>query len=164
MLTRDSGSEDYAGAVRTALAALLALALVAAPAALAAEPKTTLPDVEDEVMCVECGTALNVSNSPVADQERAFIRRRIAEGKGKAEIKAALLEEYGPRVLAVPEGGGFDVAAWLVPGVLCLAALLGVGIAALHWRRRPATRPPSSADLDPEDARRLDADLAAHDR
>jgi cytochrome c-type biogenesis protein CcmH len=154
--------------VRTALGLLLALALIASPAAaLAAEPKTTLPDVEDEVMCVECGTALNVSNSPVADQEREFIRRRIAEGKGKAEIKAALVNEYGPRVLAVPEGGGFDVAAWLVPGLLCLAALLGVGIAALHWRRRPSAAPDDgdeADDLDPDDARRLDADLAAYDR
>jgi cytochrome c-type biogenesis protein CcmH len=153
--------------VKIALALLLAAALAAPAAALAAEPKTTLPDVEDEVMCVECGTALNVSTSPVADQEREFIRRRIAEGKGKAEIKAALAEEYGPRVLAVPEGGGFDVAAWLVPGALCLAALLGVGVAALHWRRRPAAAPgdgDDEAELDPEDARRLDADLAAHDR
>jgi len=153
--------------VRTALAVLLAVVLAAPAAALAAEPKTTLPDVEDEVMCVECGTALNVSTSPVADQEREFIRRRIAEGKGKAEIKAALVEEYGPRVLAVPEGGGFDVAAWLVPGVLCLAALLGVGVAALHWRRRPAAAPGSDEDaddLDPDDAERLDADLAAYDR
>lgn len=153
--------------MKIALALLLAAALAAPAAALAAEPKTTLPDVEDEVMCVECGTALNVSTSPVADQEREFIRRRIAEGKGKAEIKAALAEEYGPRVLAVPEGGGFDVAAWLVPGALCLAALLGVGVAALHWRRRPAAAPGESddaAELDPEDARRLDADLAAHDR
>jgi cytochrome c-type biogenesis protein CcmH/NrfF len=76
----------------------------------------------------------------------------------KAEIKAALVEEYGPQVLAVPEGGGFDVAAWLVPGVLSLAALLGVGIAAVHWRRRPAAAPGGAADdrdLDPEDARRL---------
>ena len=98
--------------MRLALGLLLALLL--APAALAAEPKATLPDIEDEVMCVQCGTALNVSTSPVADQEREFIRRRIAEGKGKPAIKAALVEEYGPRVLAVPEGGGFDVAAWLV--------------------------------------------------
>ena len=153
--------------MRAALAVLLAVALAAPAAALAAEPKTTLPDVEDEVMCVECGTALNVSTSPVADQEREFIRRRIAEGRGKAEIKAALVEEYGPRVLAVPEGGGFDVAAWLVPGVLCLAALLGVGVAALHWRRRPAAAPGSDEDaddLDPDDAERLDADLAAYDR
>ena len=46
-------------------------------------------------MCVECGTALNVSTSPVADREREFIRRRIAEGKSKPEIKAALVDEYG---------------------------------------------------------------------
>jgi cytochrome c-type biogenesis protein CcmH len=150
--------------VRTLLA--LVLALLLAPAALAAEPKTRLPDVEDEVMCVECGTALNVSTSPVADREREFIRRRIAEGKSKPEIKAALVEEYGPKVLAVPEGGGFDVAAWLVPGLLSLIALLGVGIAALRWRGRREDEPSEDdgPELDPEDRRRLDADLAAYDR
>jgi cytochrome c-type biogenesis protein CcmH/NrfF len=149
--------------VRTLLALVLALAL--APAAVAAEPKTTLPDVEDEVMCVECGTALNVSTSPVADREREFIRRRIAEGKGKAAIKAALVEEYGPKVLAVPEGGGFDVAAWLVPGLLCLIALLGVGGAALRWRGQREEEPvPEGPELDPDDQRRLDADMASFDR
>jgi cytochrome c-type biogenesis protein CcmH/NrfF len=142
------------------------LALVLAPAALAAEPRTTLPDVEDEVMCVECGTALNVSTSPVADREREFIRRRIAEGMSKPEIKAALVKEYGPKVLAVPEGGGFDVAAWLVPGLLCLIALLGVGVAAVRWRgrREDEVVPDEGPDLDPDDRRRLDADLAAFDR
>src|SRR5687767_3608700 len=116
-------------------------------------------------MCVECGTALNVSTSPVADREREFIRRRIAEGKTKPEIKAALVEEYGPRVLAVPEGGGFDVAAWLVPGLLSLIALVGVGVAALRWRGRREEEPAADGpELDPEDSRRLDADLAAHDR
>ena len=149
--------------MRTLIA--LVLALLLAPAALAAEPKTTLPDVEDEVMCVECGTALNVSTSPVADREREFIRRRIAEGSSKAEIKAALVEEYGPKVLAVPEGGGFDVAAWLVPGLLSLIALLGVGVAALRWRGRRDDEPAAEGpELDPDDRRRLDADLAAFDR
>ena len=150
--------------MRIAAGLLVALAL-AAPAA-AAGPKTTLPDVEDEVMCVECGTALNVSNSPAADRERAFIRRRIAEGKDKAQIKAALVQEYGPRVLAVPEGGGFDVAAWLVPGVVSLLALAGVGIAALRWRARPpaAAAAEEGPELDPADARRLEADLAARER
>ena len=140
--------------------------LAAVPvAAGAAQPRTTLPDVEDEVMCVECGTALNVSTSPVADREREFIRRRIAEGKSKAEIKVALVAEYGPRVLATPEGGGFDVAAWLVPGALCLLALLGIGAVALRWRGTRDPEQPATADeLDPDDARRLDADLATFDR
>jgi cytochrome c-type biogenesis protein CcmH/NrfF len=115
-------------------------------------------------MCVECGTALNVSTSPVADQERAFIRRRIAEGKSKSEVKAALVAEYGPEVLATPEGGGFDAAAWLVPGLAALVALLGVGVAALRWRGRRAPPAPAAPALAPDDQRRLDADLASFDR
>ena len=45
----------------------------------AAEPRASLPDIEDEVMCVECGTPLNLSNAPVADREREFIEREIGE-------------------------------------------------------------------------------------
>ncbi len=69
--------------MRALLAALLALAARRAAAA-AAEPRASLPDIEDEVMCLECGTALNVSNSDVADQERDFIAGLIAQGRTKA--------------------------------------------------------------------------------
>jgi cytochrome c-type biogenesis protein CcmH/NrfF len=144
---------------------VIVLLLAFAAPAQAAEPKTTLPDVEDEVMCVECGTALNVSTSPVAEREREFIRRRIAEGKTKPQIKAELVAEYGSRVLATPEGSSFDVAAWLVPGALCLLALAGIGVAAVHWRgRRGPDEATAGEELDPDDRRRLDAELAAFDR
>ena len=66
-----------------ALLALLALLLaVAAPAAQAAQaPRASLPDIEDEVMCLECRTPLNVSTSDVADQQRAFISELIDQGR-----------------------------------------------------------------------------------
>ena len=140
---------------------LVALVLVLGLTA-AAEPQTTLPDVEDEVMCVECRTALNVSNAPVADQERAFIRDRIAEGMNKEEIKAALVEEYGPDVLAEPPSEGFDIAAWLVPAALVALAALGIALMARRWRRTDSA--PAGPELDPDDARRLDAELSAFDR
>jgi cytochrome c-type biogenesis protein CcmH len=143
--------------VRLLAALVLVLGLTAA-----AEPRTTLPDVEDEVMCVECRTALNVSTAPVADQERAFIRARIAEGLSKEEIKAALVEEYGPDVLAEPEPEGFDLAAWLVPGALIGLAALGVALLARRWRRDD-DEPPAGPELDPADARRLDHELRAFD-
>jgi cytochrome c-type biogenesis protein CcmH/NrfF len=149
-------------------AALLAgLALLLPGAALAAQPKTTLPDVEDEVMCVECGTALNISQSPVANQERDFIRRQIAAGKTKEQIKAALVDTYGRDVLAEPRDSGIGLAAWWVPVALAPLALLAVLLAARRWRRRGSAAPEAVASgpaLDPEDARRLDADLAAYDR
>jgi cytochrome c-type biogenesis protein CcmH len=140
---------------------LLALLLVFATGAA---PQASLPDIEDEVMCVECGTALNVSTSAVADQERAFIRRQIAMGKDKEEVKAALVEEFGPGVLADPPSSGFDLAAYLVPALLAVLGVLGVGIAARRWRRRAAPAMPAGEPLAAEDAARLDAELAAYDR
>jgi cytochrome c-type biogenesis protein CcmH len=153
--------------VRRLLALMLFLTLVT-PAA-AAQPKTTLPDVEDEVMCVVCGTALNVSTAPSADQERAFIRARIREGKTKAQIKAAMVKEYGPSVIATPDQGGFDVAAWLVPALLVALALLAVILAVRRWRSGggPGGRGPDQpavAGLSPADSRRLDAELREFDR
>jgi cytochrome c-type biogenesis protein CcmH len=152
--------------MRVLLGALLALALLAAPAQAA--QRASLPDIEDEVMCLECGTALNVSNSAVADQERDFIADLIAQGKTKEEIKAALVEEYGPRVLAEPADDGFQLTAWVVPVLAALAALVLVVLVARRWRRGGAAgaAPDDAAGpgMSDDDARRLDAELAAFDR
>jgi cytochrome c-type biogenesis protein CcmH len=150
---------------RLLLAGLLAL-LLAAPAAPAAEPRASLPDIEDEVMCLECGTALNVSTSDVADQERDFIAGLIAEGRTKAQIKAALVDEYGPRVLAEPGDDGFQLTAWLVPIAAALGALALVLLVARRWRGtgRAAAPAGEGPSLDADDERRLDAELAAYDR
>jgi cytochrome c-type biogenesis protein CcmH len=131
---------------------------------LAAGGPASLPDIEDEVMCVECKTALNVSTSAVAEQERAFIRRQIAMGKDKQEVKDALVEQFGPGVLATPEEKGFDLAAYLVPVVLGLLALAALAVAARRFRRRPEEAAPATEPLADDDARRLDAELAAYDR
>jgi len=139
--------------------------LLAALALGGAVQQPTLPDIEDEVMCVQCGTALNVSSSPVADQEREFIRARIAEGMTKEEIKAALVEEYGEDVLATPPSEGFNVSNWLVPVLVAAAALAGVLLLWRRWRGPGRTAPAAAGpDLDPEDRERLDAELAAFDR
>jgi len=156
--------------------ALVAIALAAAPvpgASLAAggdqspAPKTNLPDVEDEVMCPVCGTALNLSSSPQADRERVFIRKQIAEGKTKAQIEDALVAQYGTQVLAEPPKSGFDLTAWLVPGAAILLAAIAIGIGLRRWRRAGGggDPPPGKAGppLDPSDAERLDADLARYD-
>jgi cytochrome c-type biogenesis protein CcmH len=165
-------------AARRTCIALVALALlvVTPVGALASEspqpsgaaPKTTLPDVEDEVMCPICGTALNLSASPQADRERAYIRREIAAGKTKDQIKDDLVAQYGTQVLAEPPKSGFDLTAWLVPAAALLLAVIGIAIGLRRWRRagrRPGD-PPSDPDdppLDPSDAKRLDADLARYD-
>jgi cytochrome c-type biogenesis protein CcmH/NrfF len=149
-------------AMRTLLAGgLLALAL-AAPA-VAAPPRTTLPDVEDEVMCPVCGTPLNLAEAPQADRQREFIRRLIAQGLTKEQIKARLVDQYGSDVLATPRREGFGHLAYLVPLV---AGLLALGAVATVLVRRRGQRPSIQAvpaPLPPPDARRLDEDLARRD-
>jgi cytochrome c-type biogenesis protein CcmH/NrfF len=153
------------------LAALLALLALALPAGTSAqEPQTSLADIEDEVMCPVCGVTLELATeAPQAIQEREFIRERVAAGESKEEIKDALVAEFGPEVLAVPEAEGFDLAAWLVPGIAIAIAAVAILFALRRWRRDadqsgdgPA-EPPAAA-LSDEDAERLDADLARYDR
>jgi len=148
------------------LAVLVTATLAAAPAASAAPP--TLPDIEDEVMCPTCNTALNVANSPQADEERAFIRSLIAQGKSKDEIKAALAREYGRDALAVPKAKGFDITATAVPigvGVGAIALLL---ILLPRWRRRGKDNPGTPATAGPAlsaaESARLDEELRNFDR
>ncbi len=151
--------------MRTAvLVVAAALLLAAAPP----EPKTTLPDVEDEVMCPICGTALNLSGAPQADRERAFIRRQIAAGKTKDEIKDELVAQYGTQVLAEPPKSGFDLTAWLVPGAAILLAAVAIAIGLRRWRRAAGDGggpppPGGGPPLEPAEAERLDADLARYD-
>jgi len=145
--------------------ALAALAL-AAPAA-AAEPQTSLADIEDEVMCTICGTTLQLSEAPQANQERELINRLIAAGMTKDQIKDALVDEYGSEVLAVPSTDGFDLAAWIVPIAGILIALACLAVAVPRWRANRAAEEPGPGDspprLDAEDEERLRADISRYD-
>jgi cytochrome c-type biogenesis protein CcmH/NrfF len=150
--------------IRTVTCVLAAAALLAAAPP---QPQTSLPDVEDEVMCPICGTALNLSGAPQADRERAFIRRQIAAGRTKDEIKDALVAQYGEEVLAEPPRSGFDLTAWLVPIAAIAIAAIAIGLGLRRWRRagraEGGPRPRAGAPLDPAEAERLDADLARYD-
>jgi cytochrome c-type biogenesis protein CcmH len=150
--------------VRRAVALLVAMLTLAGPgAALAAEPKASLPDIEDEVMCLECGTALNLSKAPVAERERAFIRREIEKGRTKEQIKDGLVDRFGPAVLAMPDDDGFGLAAYLVPVLAALVAAAALVLAARRWRRSQGADP-APAQLDSADEQRLDGELRAYDR
>jgi cytochrome c-type biogenesis protein CcmH len=149
--------------VRRLAPLVLALGLLAAPPAGAA-PQASLPDIEDEVMCPICGTLLELSEAPQAERQRAFIRARIARGDSKEEIKDALVREFGPGVLALPEDEGFGLLAYLVPIACFTLAAVALAFAVRRWRRRtePAPSPPGRPPRG-EDAARLDEDLARYD-
>lgn len=148
-------------AVLAVLAALVAGAVPATTAALAADcPRTTLAEIEAQVMCPVCGTPLALaSEAPQAERQRALIQRLVDRCRSEEQIKAVLVAEFGDDVLALPDPAGFDLAAYVVPALALGLAALAAALAARRWRRgRPGAAGPGPAE-DPAAARRLDADL-----
>jgi cytochrome c-type biogenesis protein CcmH len=152
--------------MRRLLTLLAVMTLALSGVAYAADQQAGLPQLEDEVMCPICGTLLGLSHSPAAERERVFIRRMIDDGATEDEIKDALVVEYGPQVLALPDDEGINLYAYLVPILGFILGGLAVIWAIIRMRRnrkqdppadQPGPGPPSS------DARRLDEDLAKYD-
>jgi cytochrome c-type biogenesis protein CcmH len=157
--------------MRRVTLALAALALALAPATAVAQdcPKTTLGDIEDEVMCPVCGTPLGLaSEAPQAQDERAYIQQLIDKCKSKDEVKRALVAEYGENVLALPGDQGDDdlgdVLVYVIPALGLLLAAGGIAFAVVRWRRRgggPEGR--GGATFAGADGSRLDDDMERYD-
>jgi cytochrome c-type biogenesis protein CcmH len=152
--------------MRRRITLILAAFVLLVPAAAAAQdcPRTSLGDIEDEVMCPVCGTPLGLaSEAPQADRERAFIQRQVDSCKSKDEIKQALVAEFGDSVLALPgdQGGDDlgDVLVYVVPAVGIALAAAGIAFAVVRWRR-PGR--PGRAVAGAEGAR-LDDDMERYD-
>ena len=130
-------------------------------ASVGAAGRPVQADLEAEIVCPTCKTTLDQSNAPVAVRMKTYIRDRIAAGDTGAEIKAQLVDEFGPGVLAEPPKRGFDLLAWLLPlGAVVVGAVV-VGALAVTWsRRRDDAADPSDTDLDPELEQRLNEELS----
>jgi cytochrome c-type biogenesis protein CcmH/NrfF len=144
---------------------LIVVALLASPAG-AATPRASFNDIEDEVMCVTCNVPLNIAESPQAQRQKEAIRRYIAQGLTKDQIKSRLKRTYGPDVLALPDPAGFNLAAYAVPVAAIALVLAALAVLVPRWRRGGGSDDEGPDDsgpsLDPDDARRLDEDLARY--
>jgi cytochrome c-type biogenesis protein CcmH len=147
--------------MRIVACVLLALAL-SAPALAGSRPSEA--DLETKLVCPVCHETLDQSTAPVAQQMKAEIRRRIAQGWSSQQILDEMVANYGSGVLSTPATHGFDLLAWVLPigGILVGAAGLAGG--AWYWSRgRPGEADEPTAQLAPEDEARLDAELARFD-
>jgi cytochrome c-type biogenesis protein CcmH len=160
------------GAFATAgLGAAAAQATGAAPTASPQpthiKPRTTLPIIERQVMCVTCKIPLMVAESPQANLEREYIQGLIAKGEDEAQIKRTLVVQYGPAVLGLPADHGFNLAAYLVPLAAVLALLATLIVLLPRWRRHARAQAAASgaapARLSTAENARLESDIARFD-
>jgi cytochrome c-type biogenesis protein CcmH len=156
--------------VRRVALLIAAAGALALPAAATAQscPKTSLGDVEDEVMCSICKTPLALAeDAPQAQRERAYIERLISDCRSKDQIKRALVAQFGPAVLALPgdagdDNGIGDKLVYIVPGAGLLLAAAAIALTAGRWRGRRRT-PQSPTPATAGDSSRVDHDMERYD-
>jgi cytochrome c-type biogenesis protein CcmF len=158
-----------AGAVTTSL---VMLALLLSPA-LALAQKTVQPversalrrDLEDNIMCM-CGCHQPMGSCQMRpncghyDEQSAKIVKLMAEGKGRDEVLASFVAEFGGQhVLAAPIDRGFNRLAWAVPYAVGLGGLFMAGLVAIRWSRRSHAAPAAPVATDAALQSRLDDEL-----
>jgi cytochrome c-type biogenesis protein CcmH len=148
--------------VKALAVATVVAALALAPAALACTPRASQASLESKLVCIQCHTTLDESDSPFAQELKAEVARRIARCQSERQILDAMVAEFGATVLSTPQTHGFDLLAWVLPlgGILAGAAALAFG--ARYWSRNRSLSDESSQSqaLAPDDERRVDEALA----
>jgi cytochrome c-type biogenesis protein CcmH len=116
-----------------------------------------------KLYCPVCpNTPLDVCETKACQDWRAQIRDQLADGWSEGQIVDYFVVQYGERVLAEPERGGFTSLVWLLPVLAVVLGLVVVGQALRSWRtgRQEPTEPvPSQPEVSPETLAKIEKEL-----
>jgi cytochrome c-type biogenesis protein CcmH len=143
---------------------LLALALAAAPQALAVQPDEILADaaleararaLSKELRCMVCqNQSIDDSDAPLARDLRVLVRERLEAGDSDQQVIDFLVARYGDFVLLKPRFTSHTALLWLMPAVVFVIGAL-VLVAAARRRSKTAAASSQPAKLTPAEATRL---------
>ena len=129
-------------------------------------------ELEHKIHC-QCGCTLDVFTCRTTDfscQVSPAMHRDVVAlvqgGYSAQEIIDAFVNVYGDRVLMAPRKSGFDLLAWVTPGiaVLVVGALLVVVLR--RWRAAPVEHTPvvaSGVDATPDELAHLESAIRRDD-
>ncbi|HEX3802758.1 MAG TPA: cytochrome c-type biogenesis protein CcmH [Solirubrobacteraceae bacterium] len=146
--------------------ATIVIAVLGATASVAGTAAAATPDysaIVSQFMCVSCHEPLELVSSPQAISEKQTLQGFVSKGLTMPQIKAAMVAQYGPEVLARPPASGFNLTVYILPPVIFLAGLGLLAYTLPKWRARSrraaATRLAAATPLAPDEAKRLDDEL-----
>lgn len=131
--------------------------LVAAQTAAAARPspEQIRENISNRVYCL-CGCVTTLKHCPhpaseceMKTQEYALIDTDIKAGKTEPQILQDFVQKYGVKVLAAPPAKGFNLTAWILPGVGLLMGLIVAVDITRRWRRPAAAEAARTSEIDP---------------
>jgi cytochrome c-type biogenesis protein CcmH len=134
---------------------ILVLCLALVNVAMAAQtPAQIENDIGNKVYCL-CGCVTTLNHCPMlhcAEKEemRGIISADLQKGMAEPAILQDLVNRFGEKVLAAPPARGFNLTAWILPGI---GLLIGLFLAITFVRRwhKPALQTAAPAAGPPID-------------
>lgn len=77
----------------------------------------------------------------VSTQMEGELRDALDRGDSNHLILQNFVQKYGPTVLAAPSQNGFNLVAWLAPGIVFLLATLGTALLIRKWKLHTVAMP-----------------------
>ena len=95
-------------------------------------------DLGHRMMCT-CGCnqillECNHVGCTVSTQMEGELQASLDRGENDNLILQDFVQKYGPTVLAAPPRTGFDLVAWITPGIIFVLATLATALLARRWK------------------------------
>jgi len=129
-------------------------------------------ELERKIHC-QCGCTLDVFTCRTTDfscQVSPAMHRDVVAlvqgGYSAQEIIDAFVNVYGDRALMAPRKSGFDLLAWITPGLSVLVVGALIFVVLRRWREAPVEAVPGvapSVDATPDELARLEAAIRRED-
>ena len=140
---------------------------VAAPAdpappaiVLTPEQEKLAAEIESELKCPVCRSqSVRTSRSFMAEDMSRRVRRMVAEGRSKEEIRDYFVARYGDYIVLAPRKEGFGWTVWLLPFALVLGGAATIVAVARRWKARPPPAAPPPAPSSSPWMRKLEREL-----
>lgn len=111
-----------------------------------------------QMMCTcSCNQVLlecNHVGCTVSTQMEGELRDALDRGDNNNLILQNFVQKYGPTVLAAPPEKGFNLVAWIAPGLVFLLATLGTALLIRKWKLHTVPMPEDTGTTPQMDAYR----------
>ena len=121
--------------------------------------------VDGQLMCMcNCNQILTQCNHVGCTVSAAMIKeldQRVQTAGSDDLLLQSFVQEFGMKVLASPPAQGFNLLAWMIPGIAFALGLWLVVVVIRQWKRRgmqlaPAGGPPISSEAFDRARRQID--------
>jgi cytochrome c-type biogenesis protein CcmH len=120
-----------------AVIAVASLMIGASRTAAPETPEDHINAVAKTIKCPTCqGESVADSNAPTSQEIRRDIADRLNRGETDDQIRGFYAASYGQSILLTPSGSGVTALVWVLPVVVLVGAVAGLGVAFRRWRAR----------------------------